>query len=395
MAELREVKLSSIDPNPFRDGSGGKPPATWDTVREAYGFDEAKLKELEQSYQANGVWAGVHVRPVGSRYQLAFGHHRIEAARRLELAKVPVIVDDLSDEEMIKMMAAENSEEYGHDFALGVMNAVEAVVKAFGSGIIKLRPIRVVQGLNVQRLRVAPSFVAGSRPGTTDTSYSAETVGEYLGWSRLDGKAADKVLTALFALELIELGALKRNDLKGLGSTQARELVTLTKRKIDAEKEKLEVQAAFLEKAKVVAQKEDDKKKVKALEKKLDELQAEESKVVRAAGRQVASTVAEFHRENKSFAEASRKAAEKLDVAPTLIKSRPKSGLTLGDVDAFITRIDMSLRDTDSTFAKILLLAEEQGKKKTFSTLEASLIALADRAKLRSKELLKAVERKR
>ena len=47
MTELRTVKLSELQPNPFRDGGGGTPAATWDSVASVYGYDEQKLEELQ------------------------------------------------------------------------------------------------------------------------------------------------------------------------------------------------------------------------------------------------------------------------------------------------------------------------------------------------------------
>ena len=44
-------------------------------------------------YRCGWLWEGIICRPVGKRYQLAFGHHRLEAAKRNGVAKIKVIVD--------------------------------------------------------------------------------------------------------------------------------------------------------------------------------------------------------------------------------------------------------------------------------------------------------------
>jgi ParB-like chromosome segregation protein Spo0J len=69
LAEIRKVKLSSIDSNPFRDED------EWPTL-------PAKVAEIRQSYRETGFWDGyLIVRPKGKRYEAAFGHHRLVAAR--------------------------------------------------------------------------------------------------------------------------------------------------------------------------------------------------------------------------------------------------------------------------------------------------------------------------
>ena len=71
MSELKTVKVSSIDPNPWRDGSAGT--ASWESVEATYPLLRDKLERLEQSYANVGVWEGIIVRQVGKRYELAFG----------------------------------------------------------------------------------------------------------------------------------------------------------------------------------------------------------------------------------------------------------------------------------------------------------------------------------
>jgi ParB-like chromosome segregation protein Spo0J len=55
-------------------------------------------------------------RPVGRRYQLAFGHHRIEAARRTGVAEMQLLVEDMDDRQMLQLMGRENGEDYSANF---------------------------------------------------------------------------------------------------------------------------------------------------------------------------------------------------------------------------------------------------------------------------------------
>jgi hypothetical protein len=395
MQELKVIKVDRLDPNPFRDGSGGTPPATWETVTEVYGFDEDKLKELQQSYEINGVWAGVHVRPSGSRYQLAFGHHRIEAARRMGLKAIPVVVAELGDDEMVRMMASENSEEYGHDFALGVMNAVEAVVKAYGSGAINVDPPEPSGYGRFGGRRSAPSFVVDEVSKDITHPYTAQGVASYLGWTiqrtDRDGVAADKkTMAALSALELIELGALKRSQFKGLGASQARELISITKRGMEAEKVKQEQQQEFLEKARVKAVQEDDKNKASSLKRQLDRLTNEKAEHIKNAARAVASSVVSFHKESESFSEAARKAAEAHKL-PEKVAPKKKLPLDGTYVENFTAKLDDVLLDSDASLARIVEFSYLLKARKPFRDLADSMDRLAERARLRAKELRKVI----
>ena len=102
-ATLSYVSLSSIEPNPFRDLN-------------TYPYDKRKLEALERSIEHVGLWEGLIGRRAGHGYQLAFGHHRLEAARSRKLTTVPLIIRDLTDEEMVGFMGRENMEDFNSDF---------------------------------------------------------------------------------------------------------------------------------------------------------------------------------------------------------------------------------------------------------------------------------------
>jgi ParB family chromosome partitioning protein len=104
-ATLSYVSLSSIEANPFRD-------------LKTHPFDKRKLEALERSIEHVGLWEGLIGRPAGQGYQLAFGHHRLEAARKSKLTTVPLIIRDLTDEEMVGFMGRENMEDFNSDFLL-------------------------------------------------------------------------------------------------------------------------------------------------------------------------------------------------------------------------------------------------------------------------------------
>ncbi len=187
MSEVKQVSVTSIDANPHRD-------------LDTYPWIESKVEALCRSIDAVGLWEGIIVRPVGKRYQLAFGHHRLEAAKRNGIAKVKVIVRDLSDQQMLEFMGRENGEDYSTDF-LVMLNTWEGAV----------------------------NFCA---PSCTD-----QQIGETLGWMRTDSSRGHSRLSVVAqacatAHTLIRDGHLERSDLSSLSVVQAREIVSRAKDRI-------------------------------------------------------------------------------------------------------------------------------------------------------------------
>lgn len=102
MNELIEVDLKSIDPNPFREAR----------------FVPRKIDALKASIAAVGMWPGMIGRRHGNRYQIPFAHHRLEAARQLKMKTLPLILQDLTDEQMIAMLGRENLEDFNADLLI-------------------------------------------------------------------------------------------------------------------------------------------------------------------------------------------------------------------------------------------------------------------------------------
>ncbi len=90
---LLEVDPARIDPNP-------------DQPRQH--IDEAKLAELSQSMSEQGIVQPMIVRKDGSRFQLIAGERRWRAAQRAGLEKVPVLVRDVADHQVLEIALVEN-----------------------------------------------------------------------------------------------------------------------------------------------------------------------------------------------------------------------------------------------------------------------------------------------
>lgn len=72
-------------------------------------FDDDALTELAESIQEHGILQPLIVRPIGDqRYQIVAGERRWRAAKRIGLTEVPVIIRELSDNDVLQIALIEN-----------------------------------------------------------------------------------------------------------------------------------------------------------------------------------------------------------------------------------------------------------------------------------------------
>lgn len=90
---VREIEIEEIVPNPYQ-------PRTH--------FDEAKLEELAASIKEKGVLQPVVLRSTDSGYELVTGERRWRAAKMAGKKRVPAIIRDLNNQEMLQISLIEN-----------------------------------------------------------------------------------------------------------------------------------------------------------------------------------------------------------------------------------------------------------------------------------------------
>ncbi len=88
-----EIPLAEIRPSPFQPRKR---------------FDDKKLEELTTSIRAQGVLSPVIVRQAPGGYELVAGERRVRAAERAGLERVPAVVRDVSNAEMLEVALIEN-----------------------------------------------------------------------------------------------------------------------------------------------------------------------------------------------------------------------------------------------------------------------------------------------
>jgi ParB family transcriptional regulator, chromosome partitioning protein len=71
-------------------------------------FDEKRLEELAASIRKNGILQPVLVRPFNNGYQLIAGERRLSAAQRAGMLKIPAVIRDVPDENLLELALIEN-----------------------------------------------------------------------------------------------------------------------------------------------------------------------------------------------------------------------------------------------------------------------------------------------
>jgi ParB family chromosome partitioning protein len=71
-------------------------------------FPEEKLEELAQSIREHGILQPIVVRRHGEMFQIVAGERRWRAAQRAGLHRIPVVIRDVPDEQLLELALVEN-----------------------------------------------------------------------------------------------------------------------------------------------------------------------------------------------------------------------------------------------------------------------------------------------
>jgi len=91
----REIRVDRIQPNPFQPRDN---------------FEDSALAALADSIRQNGLLQPLVVRPAGEGWELVAGERRWRALQRLGWERVPAVVRELRDEQMLVLSLVENLE---------------------------------------------------------------------------------------------------------------------------------------------------------------------------------------------------------------------------------------------------------------------------------------------
>jgi ParB-like chromosome segregation protein Spo0J len=108
-----EAPIGSVAYNPYRD-----------TTR--YPIDDDAKRRLIDSYDELGNFGTLPARKVKGGYEIAAGHHRLEALRDIGITTVPLLVSEYDDNRMVEVMTVENSTQRGQN-AAALLDSVAAI----------------------------------------------------------------------------------------------------------------------------------------------------------------------------------------------------------------------------------------------------------------------------
>lgn len=90
---IQELPVDRLVPSPFQPRRS---------------VNEEALQELIDSVKTHGILQPLVARRAGSEFQLIVGERRLQAARRAGLEKVPVVLREATDREMLELALVEN-----------------------------------------------------------------------------------------------------------------------------------------------------------------------------------------------------------------------------------------------------------------------------------------------
>lgn len=169
-----KVKIKDLKPNPYRH-------------IESYPVDEMKVIALEDSIKQTGFWDNILARQVEGDIQIAYGHHRLEALKRVMSPdeEVDIPVKELDDETMIKIMANENMEHWA---------ATPAVID---------QTVKVAREFLLSHPEIAQEYgEVHKSSATAENMIGAVLIARFLGWKQ------QKITDSLERLHLVSTGAI-------------------------------------------------------------------------------------------------------------------------------------------------------------------------------------------
>jgi len=119
-----KIKVTDLEPNPYRDIKN-------------YPFDEQRIKDLMDAIDNSFFWPHLIGRRHKGKVQIAFGHHRIEAAKRLKIKEIEMTIMPLTDGQMIQYMAQEN---IGNNTDAQIVNSTVWAAKKYWDDLIAKYP---------------------------------------------------------------------------------------------------------------------------------------------------------------------------------------------------------------------------------------------------------------
>lgn len=226
------ISVAMIDPNPHRDFRCNP-------------ISEDQVNNIVDSINKTGFWDNIVARPhpeINGRYQLAYGHSRLEAARRCGITQVTLPVADLTDTEMFYQMVLENETQVTITAPM-VFENIRAAVKHLETVFNKIgkdgtyedycRVIKekvVPQGTTFLKGGEQSSFTQAHNAFCRDEGIGCKFIQEFIPSKRIHVTVINEVLASFYGLQ--------RSKSKNAQADAEQKKADELKRRADQEKEK-------------------------------------------------------------------------------------------------------------------------------------------------------------
>ena len=188
-------------------------------------FSQEELDRLTQSIEQQGVLQPLLIRNIDGSYELIAGERRLRAAKKADLTHVPVILKDLTDEQVLEVSIIENIQRQN----LNVLEEAEAYYRLIDE--FKYTQAKVAQKIGKNRSTIANLLRLRNLPDIIKESMIAQEIS--MGHARaLMGSGAHENQIHLFKI------VLKR----GLSVRQTEKLVNDVKKEPQKLQKKLSAQ---------------------------------------------------------------------------------------------------------------------------------------------------------
>lgn len=221
-----KIAVRDLLPNPYRH-------------IERYPIIEDKVENLLSSIKQTSFWDNLLARksPAKSdKFELAYGVHRLTALKRARITEIDIPVRSLDDATMIKIMANENMEEWGHSASIE-QETVRAVVEGYAKGKFDLPLNGNERGPSFDAADEHPFKAGVNLRSSAGKPYTLDSLIEFLGWKPY------KVRSAMSALALIHEKLIDEKTIADLSSKQA-DTVAMEVRRVVKETQQPKLAAA-------------------------------------------------------------------------------------------------------------------------------------------------------
>jgi len=188
-----KIDIDKVEPNPFRHF-------------DLYPLDEEQIIRLRRSVNEHGFFNTLPAREHPDKpgyYQIAAGHHRVEAARAEGFDHIDATIGVYSDAEMVGIMVKENVTQRGYN-AAALLDSVAAYIKVVAFDVL------TGTGATSKKLDVAPGALTKAKNEIAENGVGARLIYHAMNGFTLQQRKDNKEIETVKQTEITSaIAALK------------------------------------------------------------------------------------------------------------------------------------------------------------------------------------------